>query len=419
MSKEKQFHIEPGVISKLPWVVDTIPYAYHNTSDVMNFGILYELQKEKYDKIKQLLKGKEHEITSKDLVYVLPMHPTPLFKIKEYCKQLGCKITNDITKATAVLGHDNVVNSGFAYNQLLYCTDLEAPYLFESEHLDISSLKQQPIFKSSFTEKYKYEEVVHFLASVDTISYLSGHRSVSAYKAGKYNRELQMEKVWYGGKSRVYCQPYTVDLIYNILAKKLPVVSSKSFNFQFKKSTVIDKELYETLLKMFKGSTDDQTMAVNILVNCDVSPSIFYLMELAGDWSVRNIVYAHSKFKHVREFIDTSEFNSFSGMTSYRKFDTLVKHNQLSSEQFVHFYKKSKENLKDRIETAFANSFLSEMFQVKVSINQEYLEHLEKLGITQEEMAISNLSDPYENIERSIKALDIIKELQHESVTTT
>jgi hypothetical protein len=415
MSKERQIFIESEVIKKLPWVLNTVPYLQASSKHELSYGVLYKLDSAKIPAMSKLLNGKEYTLSAKDKVYVLPGHPMPMFKIKEYVKQAGCSITNNLSNATVILGHDNIVNSDdMAYSSLIYKTDAPT-FDINMSDIDPADFKVPPVCTEAFTKTFQNEKVGHVFTSYTIRNLLTGHSSADIFKEKSTYRNKYYSSFLWNHTTSHFCQPYTVHLLYTILLKKLPILSTDAFKAHIKTDNVLTKELCETLFKMFQGSDEDKELALNIVTSCNTDASLYYIMELAKSHDVRSVFYKNTRFKYVREFIDKVSWHNLASMSPSTKFEVLYDKKLITSEIFIEFITKAKESLESKLENVYHNSFMAELFLCKVELKPEFRDVLELFNsIDTDPSVLSRPSTLKSNVE---KFNNLLKILENEQTT--
>jgi hypothetical protein len=89
-----------------------------------------------------------------------------------------------------------------------------------------------------------------------------------------------------------------------MLSKKIPVVSVDSL-FKGIDKVAIDQDIYETLLMMLKGSDEDKSVAMNMLYNCNIDASFYYIWKLMNEVSYGISYYKHRNTKAHKTFMES------------------------------------------------------------------------------------------------------------------
>ena len=74
-------------------------------------------------------------------------------------------------------------------------------------------------------------------------------------------------------------------ILYYKMLNKIPVVNEEVVFDSIQKPLVIDKDTYETLSNMLgSGDTTNQLTAIEIISNCDIDNSLYYLWKLIKNY---------------------------------------------------------------------------------------------------------------------------------------
>ena len=85
-----QYQYDEAAFQKLPFLGELIGYLHTNSKGDFKKGALFKISEEDYLKISKRLEGDDKSsIMPKDKVFILPNCSIPLFKMKEYLKEIG------------------------------------------------------------------------------------------------------------------------------------------------------------------------------------------------------------------------------------------------------------------------------------------------------------------------------------------
>jgi len=223
--------------------------------------------------------------------FILPKNNLKKDDIKEICKRYDLKITTDISKADFFIGNDHVSAYCSMYD---YTVDSRALMcqayinLFDYEHCG-------PKIKNEF---------INFMSSLAGITPdLLNEQTSIAYTKEINTRYEDWTMYATEGKSN-YITDEGIYILYNMLSRKVPVVSVDSL-FKGIDKVTIDKDIYDTLVMMFKGTDDDKAVAINMLYNCNIDASLYYIWKLINDLSYVIVYYKHRNTKAHKTFMES------------------------------------------------------------------------------------------------------------------
>ena len=301
--------------NKLRFVEGSFKYVYMFDPEEYTSGIgvteLYKISDESRSKIASLLKGGDaYTPVSGDKIYLLPDSKIPSYKIKEYCKSSGLTITTNIEKATVILGTEENIsdpaeydNGKYQYPQGCIVGEHYSPSLTYNQTL-VDFIKNRNTFNLLPCTGVDYHEMLKPDDKIVVTRAICSHYSTSAYTD---NVETPVTQWALNAES--------LTLVYNILSKKVPVISQEHFIETCGNQVVLDNDMYNSLDMMLSSpSREDHVTAAKILFNCNTKDSIYYVWLLAK--------------KH-RYHIDTTENNRlkeaklFKSLVSWDHLDNL------------------------------------------------------------------------------------------------
>ena len=284
--------VDRSKVDRLPFIKGTYPFGYITSNYIERLGIIYEVEEADARKLSKVLKGKDDKIIGKkDRVYVLPGCKVPQFKIKDFCKGIGAVFTGKVEDATVVVGNPKMEGEDWSHNSAYYTnsTSLLFYTLYSRTNGWDDDLEVDDVVKNYYPDSDKIEECRYNMAC----SYSN-------------NENIR------GGVPRLMyaVTPYAMKVIYEILSRKVPIITEDQLLEQMPTVTKLDKVMCEELLTMLNAGESDQKTAHEILANCDHKDSKFYLYRIARAHSSQ---FSRSRFKNIRLFYNEANIQNLAG----------------------------------------------------------------------------------------------------------
>ena len=330
----KQF-TDPTIPSKLKFILGTYKYIYMQDPKVYNCEIrvtdVCVVSEESARKMVSLLNGGDTFTPSKgEKMYVLPDCKIPGYKLKDYCRTQGISIVTDISKATCILGTENNIYMESDYDtdryQLAQASWLSrgrcAPIVYSDYTVNFIKGRNTFYVKTSEIEEHdKIKEGDSILVSGGVLSEFS----VSMFTE---------ESI--GDKEFMYLMPAeSVELIFNILSRKLPVIKQEFFIETCAGQLPLDEQTYESLDMMLSSpSSDDHVTAGKKLFNINVSSSLYLYWKLVKKHSDKIMCSDNRRLKEYRLFEDMYKLRSYENYDEQQILDVLAKANQLTEDVY-------------------------------------------------------------------------------------
>ena len=254
---------------------------------------IYSVEEDSVEKISALLKGGVlPSLAPKSKGYVVPGCKYTVSQLRDIAKISGFTITNDPLKADFFISHKNVMSTGNQNQQVpdnLICAGVTcSTYVLP----DAFAKAKLIAYKSRFEFVEDDEKAVLF-----SRRYYSYYDSWSALHGNDVQYNLLHAR--------------TVEIIYQILAKKVPVVD-EDLIFDSIERLIIDEDMHNALHSMLNSGSDDKRVAAEMIYNCNYSASMYYIYRLFEDhyydiqnnmtttnWKVFNSKIDASKVKHL------------------------------------------------------------------------------------------------------------------------
>jgi hypothetical protein len=315
--------VDQTKIDKLPFIEVAYQYYFEDSTDRMHLGVVYELSRDTYDKASDRLKGQgTDKIKSGDKVYIMPGSKIPMFKLKDHCKKIGAVVIGEIEKATFFIGTKGVSEKGNHGNW----TPRAASLMWEDK---------SPNIVVSGSEKEAFEELQETGKILATKSWDSLKDSwgkytrmyVAAYLSGCISNTIASSE-----KKSFFITPAGASIIYHSILKKIPIVNEEDILEQISPAAVIDEYTYDSIESMLDSSDDEsQEVGVEILANCDIPKSMFYLWKLSKKY-YQVVVKVHTK--NVRLFVERSDWGTLHGSNAEEFIEYLYDKKLLTKEYF-------------------------------------------------------------------------------------
>lgn len=225
---------------------------------------MYSVEEDSVEKISALLKGGAlPSLAPKSKGYVVPGCKYSVSQLRDIAKISGFTITNDPLKADFFISHNKIKSTGNQNQQVPDNLICEAVDCYTYALPDDFARAKLTAYKSRFEFVGNDEKAVLF-----SKRFYSYYDSWSAL----YGNDIQFNLL----------PARTVEIIYQILAKKVPVVD-EDLIFDSIERLVIDEDMYNALHSMLNSSSDDKRVASEMVYNCNYQASMYYIYRLFED----------------------------------------------------------------------------------------------------------------------------------------
>lgn len=262
-----------------------------------------------YEKIEKLFKSYSDigNIPKNAKGFILPKNNLKKDDIKEICKRYDLKITNDASKADFFIGNDQIAAYGSMYDHTVDSRALMAEaYCYLMNYDDCGSQLKN--------------EFINFMSSRAgvTADILNAQPTVVYTK--EINSRYEDWTMYAVERKHKYITDDGLFILYNMLSRKVPVVSVDSL-FKGIDKVTIDKDIYDTLAMMLRGSDEDKAVAMNMLYNCNIDQSYYYLWRLVNELSYAIVYYKHRNTKAHKTFMsEVGHLNHTDNVEALEKF---------------------------------------------------------------------------------------------------
>lgn len=355
-----QFHYDAAIFNKLPFIGELVAYVYIDSSKKIKKGFLCKVDPVDYVKIANVLKGDNNTtstIVAKDKVFVLPNCPIPGFKLKEYFKSVGAIQTSTISEATKIIGHDNIeCNSSYVNSALIKNITIYYDY---AKYINSGTT----LYRYTKTPKLSKESIIAAIDS-QTLPELEKHPSQTILDHC-FNKSIGYAEAEY--VNHFYITPTCAMILYYKMLNKIPIIDSKAVFESIQKPLVIDNAVYESLNNML-GSSDstNHTTAIEIISNCDIDKSLYYLWKLIKDHM--SVMENFRKNKNFRLFKEKANYSMLSHKTEKSILAYLDMKNVLTPEIY--------QTLIVEVIKNYQRSMQSELFDITLTPATKYQKYL-------------------------------------------
>lgn len=225
---------------------------------------MYSVEEDSVEKISALLKGGAlPSLAPKSKGYVVPGCKYSVGQLRDIAKISGFTITNDPLKADFFISHNKIKSIG-DHNQQVPDNLICASTCCRTYVLSDAFAKEKLI-----AYKLRFEFV--------------GDDEKAVLFSSRYYRYYDSWSALHGNDLIFNLLPArTVEIIYQILAKKIPVVD-EDLIFDSIERLVIDEDMYNALHSMLNSGSDDKRVASEMVYNCNYQASMYYIYRLFED----------------------------------------------------------------------------------------------------------------------------------------
>lgn len=300
-----------------------------------------------------------------DKLYFLPGVNIPRVKLKDYALNYHIKTVRDVEEADVVFGgklsNSKVINRG--WRTVVRTEDFKACFeeLVKLDKLDDNIIERVKTSLEFYTEPIMFSD--YNSINIITSDHLYRHLIVNlgavltSNKKNEYVNEVEEDYV---------------DLVNFLNGKEILSEEVLLKNINGDDAVVINKDVYKQLEAMLDSSdTDNHVLAMEIMANCKLNDSLFYLLKLMGDH--------HNKLVNCRSVnhVNFKSLLSYLGIDKYRmNFNADGKIQKLMDKGVLTV---GMLNAIIRDEISSTSAFYSNMVQIKtLTVNDKISEYLNK-----------------------------------------
>jgi hypothetical protein len=308
---------------------------------------------------------KEYTPKMKDKLYFLPGVNIPRVKLKDFALNYYIKTVRHVEDADVVFGSklSNQKVLTRTWETLIRTEDFITCFnhLVEENKLDDYTVEK---IKTAL-EFYNQSTIITDDRSISIFSDLSLYKSLIVNAGGVLSSNKKTSYV------KTVEEGYLSDALY-LSGKEVYDEAALLKHINGDDAIIIDKEVYNQLEAMLSSSdNDNHVLAMEIMANCKLEESLFYLLKLMGKYSNKLTECRgvnHVNFKSLLSYLGIDKWRmNFSTDEKIRK---LMEKNVLTVGML---------NALARDEMSDTNNFYSNMFQIKtITVTAEINEYLNK-----------------------------------------
>jgi len=231
------------------------------------------------EKIEALLSGRASVSSlSKGMkAFITPGSSLKTDDLKEVCKQKDLTITLNPKKADVVIGNANTIGRAGSSGKIA-----RRSYIYQ-EYFDSCASYKNPDFVDYCRVRWSTD--------------ISDTNTNVMFGPGTFQYNYPTFPVTSNQYYDSVISNECAQVLYNILSKGIPVVNDIDL-FKSIDKVPLDSFSYETLCSMFdSSSSEDWAIAMQIIYNCDLDKSDFYIWELIQSYSYK---MDHKKFRNTK-----------------------------------------------------------------------------------------------------------------------
>lgn len=324
-------HLDSTLVSKLKFIKRSLIYIDYNYVLQRKF-VVHEIDNNSAKKVVTLLKGGSRPLQPTDKVFILKDHESRLDDLKEYIKQSGAKVTNTISKATVLLGNNNIIRDDHSYY-----SNSKYIHIPNGQNIHVNDATydgKTPAHLVSYNSNdldLTDTSIIDNTAIVYSESYADSYQSYFvnyAYRVSDQNPNC-------------YLTNYAVSIIYQILAQKLPVLNEYDLINSQSQTNIIDENSYSVLNGMLSGSPEDILTAQTIIYNCNVDKSFYWLKKLIENHCYRIVNKKKKAYKSFVSRLNVSDLYEIANMNNWEFIKECIERDV--------FYENVKEKLQEEL----------------------------------------------------------------------
>ena len=369
---------DPTIPSKLRFVEMVGKYVYMLTPGTYTSPIevadVCVISEASFGKMVSLLKGSDtFTPTAKDKLYVLPDSKIPGYKIKEYCRSKDISIVTDIDKATCVLGTEKNMLENGDYDTYKYqipdaCFASKGDYkVLGYDETTINFIKNKNTFMNFYVEPETK------IGPTDNV--LISGALIYEFNQSTYSSTVNEKKTGY------LMTAEGVELVYNILSKKLPVITQEHFIATCSDQLPFDQQMFDALDMMYSSPSDEDSLtASKILFNTDCSKSIYLLWKLIKKHYYHITNSENRRLKEGRLFIDNNDVHVLYNYDYLDILSLLTKKDQVTRETYNDLMSSILIGTIEDANRRFSNQL--SVLDIQVTAQNTYDEYMKKHNLT-------------------------------------
>jgi hypothetical protein len=315
----------------------------------------------------------------KDKLFFYPGCDVPRYKVRTWGKDKEISITNKESSATHIIAGiktvKNCLNIGIyamSEDAEVYCKWLDQNYPMSVELINMKSAIRGAGHDRIFINRYLLGGYsANGLGEIDRYGMRNGHTAATfGFKSLTGELPGSNFKNW---TSINYADEAELLKLNTMFDETSNVYSEQSLiEYVNEGSAIIDKAMYEQIRAMFKSnSKEDHLVGLSIMSNCNVKPSLHFLLLLLQEFShiiVSLKEHKHVNFKSLLKYLNLPRWDMLS-------VDDLMQCLMDKEELTMKIVKEVAEGVKHSMQ----NSFNTKHFKIsKITVSEDVKTHMHK-----------------------------------------
>jgi hypothetical protein len=293
------------------------------------------------------------DVKPKMKAYVIGNGSLKMSDIKEICKKRELKITTDINNADIIISNTSLTSTytttagWFPTKAILHKPHASVYHIQDMNNKYREDLKQWLNGKA--------ESISNF----DDYAKLIIPQDKTGYQDFTY--EEMRRAMW-------FITDEGLELLYHILAKKIPIVVDTNL-FQSIEKVTMDSDMYDMIKMMIRSTDDDRIIAMQMLYNCNIDKSAYHLWKLMKEDGSRILYCRNRNTKIHKSFIEaTHRIRHISDSDAVNEFYEM---GCLTEDIYNEFVEKTRKDIMREL-----NYYSNSLFNISVSslTYEEYLQ---------------------------------------------
>lgn len=244
----------------------------------------YQTHKDIYQSIPKVVRIP----TANDKMYFLSDVTIPRFKIKNFCEKTGARVVKYLESGNYVIIGKKTIEKFFTHE---YYVEYDKDQFIYYIDLLMSTMRFPPLWITNLKQL--------ILDSNENV-FVNQKYSLTNY----FDKDTALCRIDSATHSQISYEKY--DRLINIMNLTCDIVEEDVILRELNKDTVMDKEIFESIQKLFESVDMENTkLAMELMSNCDFGKSAPYLLLLLKEHG--NKIYSSTTKHHV----------NFKGMLNY------------------------------------------------------------------------------------------------------
>tara|TARA_R110000868_G_scaffold402872_3_gene679628 strand:- start:410 stop:1537 length:1128 start_codon:yes stop_codon:yes gene_type:complete len=252
--------------------------------------------------------------TNNDKLYFYPGCDIPRYKVRTWGKSRNITITNKESSATHIIAGKKSISgclNSNAYmsteNSNVYCEWLDKNYTETAEIIQLKNVIEKTAYHKIFISRSEKRDAYAGLGKLSTWDVREGKTAKHyGFKSLTGDHQGSMFKSW----ERIdYADSEQLKKLKTMHDPNGNICSEKSvIEYVNENSAIINKSMYEEIRNLFKSTNrEDQLVGLSIMSNCNVKPSLHFLLLLLEEFSMKINTFKernHVNFKSLLKYLN-------------------------------------------------------------------------------------------------------------------